>query len=670
MARLLIVDQSLKGVGGHHYDYTLQTSCAAARLGLDVVAVTNQKFGGCRQIDQFAQVLPHFRRTTYSPDSLLSGLRALNSKPSIPTSCPIDLIPYFDLFRHSVRRPAAAPEQMASYEKEPPFTQLRRKTTEILRNNGFLGNRKLWKEHHRRRQQVQLFQESCRALFSSLKLSASDHVFFSTINDIELAGLIGYWATCSDSSAPTWHLQFHFDVFDGRPYTQKLQLPFFKPLKKLFHQIDRVVPYHQIRFYGTTEAIVNQYRQISCYDFSELIYPISGCLQPDSNSQLVRPDFGTHLKKSISDKNQNIKIVNGFHNEDRFSKPLQVSIAGGVRSEKGQEKLKRILPELCTRLFSPGLAKISLQRKQSKKLLSKKPFQLDLPSNVNPDCIEYLPHPLSADSYTDFISNTDIGLITYDPNAYHSRRAGVFCEYLASGVPVIAPTACWMADEIQKVDQIYRKHVESEFPTMESWTYRHLQWQEWNLPTGGGKINFDGIRSPAQASIRWKNEESDNHSKIMHLKFHWIWHKQPGFYLQIQAKFVDKFENVCSHQKATLGTQLHETQCGTLFEVPANAEKVFLGFSNACGEETLSIDRLRVDLLDTGNQSIPVGCIGRTYQDETEIPLLLEHLCENYNHYRSNTKSYQFVWQQDHNPQMTIEQLIHPKDKSEYAFAS
>lgn len=704
LSRLIIVDQSLKGLGGHHFDYVMQLSQAAARRGAEVVVVAHQQFTNHSTLQHYARILPHFRQTTYSRYSLLAGLRAMHRRPPLMDETPPyirNLVP--EEVHHRGTRPSAdGPVETAN--RNMPLASLSRNWRRVReRGQHFLETIQRFagriQDSRGRTRSIQTFSTDCARLFPKLSLMATDHVFFTTINDLELAGLLVYWMGSPESYLPHWHLQFHFDAFHGRAPEYRKQYRTLDPLRCLFEDIENAVPTHQLHYYATTAAIADQYQRLASHPISELVYPISDAFrlrQPepfrvvrefeaaeeidrlrasDANYKMIgslgsdRP-FLNRATAFATDQMSPVGSSHNFPAEALWSphaNGIPIVVAGGVRSEKGQKGLQEIWPELHQQVLATGLGFLVCQRKEKPKWYQKK-FTLEPRSKPeeNEPQVQYLPHPLSTLQYQDLIRQAGIGLLTYDPNSYANRRAGIFGEYLASGVPTLVPAGTWMADQLAKSQIGYHQQVLREQSSTVCWSHSDFDWTPWNVPTGSGGITFDGGDVPAYA---WSPElpsttRIDSTDRLVSVRFHWTWPKEAGTYCRIEILFYDQQRQVIGLDSSSVGQQHPNTAQMALFRIPAHATHFRLGLKNAFHDRNATIQRLLVDVLNPP-QSIPVGAVGLAYDTVTQIPARLVELCTHHDHYRHSARQIAETWFLQHDPTATVAQLFDTESRTQ-----
>lgn len=350
LSRLIIVDHSLKGVGGHHFDYTLQIARAAAERQCEVIVAANRKFASGSRLEHYARILPIFRNTTYSPFSLLAGLRAMYQRPPLKLRSTVESQGITRWSGPEVHRsrPHARHDSTAARTQESlkfgsaqfgaanfgtgtagKTTLPGQRLTSMLTRPFQFGidrcrtlTKHTWncfqylQESSGRNRLVKQFASDCQQLFREVRLNQHDHVFLPAISDLDLAGLLTYWLGNPESYQPIWHMQFHFDVFSGRTPEYRSQLANYGPLRDLFDDIERAVAAYRIHYYATTTNIAQQYQCLSSRQIAPLTYPIS--------DEFLVSGEAVHWKHERSEQ---IKKVAGD--------PLRINTHSGYASQHG-----------------------------------------------------------------------------------------------------------------------------------------------------------------------------------------------------------------------------------------------------------------------------------------------------------------------------------------------
>jgi len=233
MSQLVLIDQSLKGVGGHHFEYAYHILREAEQRGRSIVLATHRDFSQRDSLPATWQVLPLFEHDTYSPHSVY--------------------------FRH-------------------PY-----KPGKSARNNtrtGLLHNIKQWWTARQQQSQRAAFAKSCGKLFLQAPLSADDEVFVPTLSELDLAGLVDFLNQSPQPSQVNWRLQFHFDVCDGRPHEFASQAPRGQSMQESIAGSLQRSAGARFFFYNTTTELTGQYNALQTASFETLHYPVNPKFAP------------------------------------------------------------------------------------------------------------------------------------------------------------------------------------------------------------------------------------------------------------------------------------------------------------------------------------------------------------------------------------------------------
>ncbi|HXN09803.1 MAG TPA: hypothetical protein VN859_01065, partial [Steroidobacteraceae bacterium] len=226
MRKFVLIDHSLRDVGGHHYAYAREFLAAARRAGFEAVLATNRRFRQRGAFADAATVLPLFRNESYTPLS-------------------------FDMqaFRPGVQRAIRRP-----------------------------GLGALWRSYRRARL-ARAFAQDCRSLFDRVRLSSGDQVFLATASEIDLTGLSAFLRAGRALPQVDWHVQFHFGIFQGRDPDYEAQSAAEAALRGIFHAAFTGLEALNVHCYCTTEPLSAQYRRLGVAPFETLPYPVNADLR-------------------------------------------------------------------------------------------------------------------------------------------------------------------------------------------------------------------------------------------------------------------------------------------------------------------------------------------------------------------------------------------------------
>lgn len=388
MARLILIDPSLRGLGGHHYEYDVHTLRAAHALGLETVVAANRRFRATAALPPGCRVFPRFRYTTYSKYTLFSSHR-----------------------RRLIDPPADA---------APP-----RRTPLV---GGLVDRIQAWRFRGGPARRVRNVEQVCAALFREVGIEEGDVVFVPTLSELELAALAEYWSAHPDSKRADWHLQFHFPVFDGREPDYDRQGTRLEALRAHMAASLAKAPDHRLHFYSTTRELCAQYDRLGLRTFEELPYPVSGQILEGTRGERRGPPL-------------RVTCAGGPRAEKQLDE--LVGIAAAVAHDLGaQGRIQWVLQDREDPKTGGPRNLLPLPGATAGARLVHRVAEL----GTGP--VAYLVHPLEGGEYAALIRATDVGLFLYDSERYYARRAGVMQEMLAVGAPVIVPAGCWLSEQV------------------------------------------------------------------------------------------------------------------------------------------------------------------------------------------------------------------------------
>lgn len=523
MSKFIVLDPSLDSVGGHHFDYDYHVLTAARELGFDTALATHRSFPREDALPTECQMFKQFRYHTYNRYSDLVGIRNLQQDEA------------------KVRR-----SQRGALST---FGRLR------LTISDWFDQRKRANPASGRRRRIKQFARDCTSLFSQIPLADGDHVFIPTLSEIELLGLVEFLNSDQNKRSVDWHLQFHFNIFDGREPQYAQQHSRLERIRGHFQRAVEQAVGHRLHFYTTSEPLARQYRQLGLAEFQPLAYP-------------VNPRFQVRTGGRLS------------------GGPLRVTCAGVPREEKGRQFIHELVQAMA--VDADGEEKIQF-------VVQGNSFKFECDSDVSnksapSPSIICVDHPLELDHYVQLIRHADIGLLMYDSDRYYARRAGVLGELLTAGVPVIVPAGCWLSEQIAEPNYQHLEQVEREIPAIET---RPL-----------GEISFAGKSVLRRTFIKIPQGSAEFLTTFrMHPPL------QAGQYVRIQFDQFDRAGNLIGGQTTIIGSRESNKRLLALVHLLPGANAVQATWRNAYGEETIRLVDAQATFLgasDTATASCPL----------------------------------------------------------------
>ena len=659
MANFFIIDQSLRQPGGHHFDYVTCIAQAANELGYWTTIGSHREFAKTDaqvndSIARLGNICHVFRDTTYQPDSYLAGLQHLT-------------------------RSNASDALMSNFESSW-FKRI-------------LHAQKHRKHRRRREQFVRRFAADCERFFRSAQTlhTDNDHVFLTTVSELELMGLAAYLASHPKTVEMTWHLQFHFNLFDGRTPEYEKQDYIAQAIRSCFVAALARLTNHSINFYATSETLADQYNRLGIGELEVLPYPVAKefSRQRDLQSGRNSFSFATAGIKRVARHSETVKqefqaatnrdsdfgttdFQDGFESGDsrakgQFRRTLRLTCPGALRREKNQVAyLQPLVDGIWNSHLATGNVQVVVQRPAKKWHSKKSKLEIELPECAEelPDSpIEYFAHPLSKPDYVELIKSSDCGILFYDSRVYFSRRAGVLGELLSAGKPVIVSSGSWLAEQVQEsifdhVDQL----IDSSrlVRTIES---SDFNWNPTNVPMSGGVLSFDQSRHPFEFTVSRESGDNGFAEDAFAVQFDWHWPTTSGIYCRIDVKQKDGRGDLVDQSSRVVGFRQSAGRVNALFPMQPQTETVEFSLRNPFHDSTASIKRVRIRTLrgqteEESQHGFPIGKVGIVASDVEDLPNCIDELVRYFDHYSDSAIEFSDQWYARHEPQRTVEHLI------------
>ncbi len=602
MTQFVLIDHSIKRLGGHNFEYAYHVLGAAERAGLSPVLAANARFLEGKRVPSTWRVLPCFRHTTYEIGKLRDKQQRLERQATAGNTS----------------RDIAA------------------RASNWINLPNWIRSQLAARYERLQRQIVDRFAEDLDGLLSRLALSAGDQVFVPTLNEHDLVGLLNCVRRRGSPGAARWHLQFHFKVFEGREPDYNDQQPGLDELKALFQRaVQTLGP--SARYYTTTEHLARQYNRLAGPDFTALPYP-------------VNPGLRASVAKRVSERT------------------LRVTCPGGVRPEKGTQLLATAIQPVWEELFAGRRLRLVVQAKR----LGKLPTELRRHARYDrairlegrhESAVAVIRWPLSTEQYLDLIRQSDIGLLLYDSLTYYCRCSGVLVEMLSAGVPVIAPAGCWMADQLSRPIQQYRRQLlaSSEIANIEEVArppMPRLRTESESTSSGPTRLTADLAvpQGATHAMIEVRIDESVGHRGYLSVQCDQI----GGGHMTLDTDWeILSADGVCSYAFVKIGS---------------DAKRLSLTVADAYGMRHDSAASLCCHFITGSDRAVscPSGAVGLVAANVAQVPRLLRELTNNYPHYRRTAGEFASAWGAWHSPEQVVAELIansipvHSLDKSQY----
>jgi hypothetical protein len=230
MPKFVLIDHSLKDLGGHHYPYAYSVLAAAQRAGWQPVLATHRRFAQQDALPPEWRVHALYAHESYSRYTL-------------------------DTQAQLTARAAGA------------------------RQGHWQRTRRWWAARVRTRLATR-FALDCAKLFELEPVGRDDLVFIATTSELDLWGLAAFLGRSGVGLDCHWHLQFHFGVYQGREPDYPSQEGAAAQMRASFTKSLSHSENRRLHFYCTTEQLTRQYRRLAVGNFTTLPYPVHELFRP------------------------------------------------------------------------------------------------------------------------------------------------------------------------------------------------------------------------------------------------------------------------------------------------------------------------------------------------------------------------------------------------------
>lgn len=450
--RLILVDPSIIGTGGHYLEYAAHVLESAQRRGLDCVLVTNKLF----KPESYPSIssLPLFTYDFFGKRPRQgNGVRWLIRKIKMTLSR-FFMTLYFILagrvtatlwgqFRNATRSVLAFVFLVLSFARVilQPLKPLWRtllhtfRATPVLRRLGprqlLNGTRKALRKIKRiiigvftklskgfakpflllkKVVRTVTFYRELRTLSQALHLDQNDLIFWPTLSPFELRMCATYFG--HKNQLPRFAFVFRRNIsFNGCRPNPHIDAEARKVLVAL-DVCAKNLPNEGVRFYTDTPELTRDYESLGRYRFETL--PIPHLPRPQARDEDGR---------------------------------ITLAYVGDAREEKGYD----LLPDLVDTLNSRYCDKIRFKIQSN--LAGGPPHQAMVAARFLLETaggnVELFKNPLTSNEYNTILNDADILLLPYSRENYSVRSSGILIEALSLGRPVVVPTASWLSRQFE-----------------------------------------------------------------------------------------------------------------------------------------------------------------------------------------------------------------------------
>jgi len=453
MAKFIIIDQSLKDLQGHHFEYDISVGEAANRLGYETVIISHKNFP-VELHPRNIIIIPVFKTDWVGNELSRNEILRFLLKYLAPLSSPraiventkkrilIFLKDYYNYLASTKPQILDIIEISAILELRTAIkSDVKKLLTPIGIVLGFIWNllpNKVFVWFLRRLIAISrkifgiLFIQTKKTLkvllglgqfkfgetlFKTLRevgLNSKDHVFIPNLGVGQLYEVLYLLKESNFQELPHFHILLRRDcnepMFDLA--SLKICLNRFYDFK-LFPKL--------VTFYTDTDELTHQHNSLSPIPFVTAPIPF---------------------------RHEKLKGESKPHD---LIKPINIVYLGDARTEKGYQYLPYLVDNLWFSHIRTKKIRFTIQSNYNlaggEAGIPEARMSLEqYPSEQ----VCLLKEALSPDNYYEVLAEADIVVIPYQADRYAVRSSGVLVEALASGIPVVVPANTWMAKQVNK----------------------------------------------------------------------------------------------------------------------------------------------------------------------------------------------------------------------------
>ncbi|MGC4001865.1 MAG: hypothetical protein QM811_01420 [Pirellulales bacterium] len=582
MPRFVLLDHSIKRIGGHHVEYALRVLEEAEKHGYEPVLVTNKRFFERHSFPAHWTIVPVYTNTTYEGKhfrrSRLKTVEALLAATENPQRTGLG-----GIVRAVLTAPYRAYKTRRSLKRDRVF--------------------------------IETFARETANVYDTLNLQPGDQIFMATAGESEMLAMADYYRQHPQAAAVDLHFQFHFPLFKGRAAERIAHDTRHGEMRRAFSEI-AAIPGQRVRGYSTNERAARQFNLLSDLPFEALAAPMDPAyFEPRPPRDVTRPLNLTILGKVRSNKgSQNVStLVDDLGDEFLHAKRCRLLFQS--------HRVAKMAPPL-RKHAKPAATPAEIAKVESPVVAVK--------------------WPLSSSEYLDTVRLTDIGLLPYETNEYFARISGVMVEFQAAGIPVIVTAGGWMADQISEPNWEHADRVLRELPALAVVPEEEWNWLESDSPAHcevvPGKPRIFAEAEPEaliSADVPRRTAVVAVPPRTSHLALSWTWRgcarrksisksKSPraNAHGRKLGRWVETTGRCAADEQGADRTQ------ASVMPVPRGATTLTLEFSDAFGSDDVRVDDLTAYCLDAFAAAIgcPIGAVGLMLGDMSMLPQVVQEM--------------------------------------------
>ena len=686
MRQFVLIDHSIRGLTGHHYEYAVHVLGAAAKAGYQPLLAVNRKFTG--QGEKNWRVFPEYefgfwsepRKRPMAPALLerarqiwflarcklrfsflglawlgrndwakylslrpsgfsgfvthvlgvlfivvMKGLRLAGLLILLPFGVlALPLSALWELLKLLVRPPFFQRYVRALVQELKTYAEF---TKAVLPSSGrnSLGGEKRSRASGRT---AAAFGRDTGNLFNKVHLQAGDVVFLPTVSHRDLLGLLEFFRADGLSSDATWHFLFRRDLYPGTPEDLPESAEEVAEIRSAFQTFQREIGERKVFFYTDSAELTRQYERLETFPFHTLSIP------------------HTYSARDAS-------VGEG---------PLRVTYLGDARREKGYH----LLPKIAGDLKQEGLAgKLRFVFQSNYNVPGGEPEAVVARGQLESfpeSMVSLYKQALSTTDYKALLLSSGITILPYDRTSYGARNSGVLVESLAAGIPVIVPAGTWLSRQLLTAGcRDPHERLRNEMTVVESLSGSSLSWTRHGSPDVSALVDGKLEAGFEDKAICWVDVPEPATHLLLALRFS----KRPHDGCLWITELDEDDADVGPFKRAHLQGDEDQGQCSVVHCLSPQARKLWVAAGSAHQNARVQIEDARIDLLQQPpGRSVPRGAAGLAYQEAEEIPELIREIAGHYAHYRRTAAEFAVQWRNFHNADRIVADVARNADRA------
>jgi hypothetical protein len=624
MPRFVLINPSIKGIGGHYLDYGMHVLAAAKRAGYETVLGTHSQLAATAaeavlqaNVVESGRVLAvcryeHIVRPSEWPclhlasriGRVVIGLGGLLKPISNPSK------PLAD----TAEDPVAQVDALRRESKKRTLATRLRNAHSILveKTAASYYSWATWATH---RAKADSFYESLSQILRQNEFSDGDVVFLPDVTWAEVEGVRRFLADNPTAHRATWHFVLRYNLFKGREPDYPSQVRKFGRARRLLQSLEPLYGTGVVRFYCDTRELCEQYNHLSSIEFESIPIP--------------------HTIAALDG-------VSAFTS----TAPIRAIYLGGARAEKGYRLLPRLVRGMWPEYVKKDRLVFSIQ--SSFDIVGGGSGIAEARADLQrfpPEKVAVLCQPFQSEDYQKFKDSGNISLVLYDPDAYYARSSGILAESLAAGMTVLATAGTWAAAQFADAARDHQIAFREKAKVLKA-------------IVGSLKGEGDGPMTVGGQSKPWKEEHAVpiGANALFGVVSGMA---NPGQFLKVRIELAEPNGKPLSIRHAVVGPLTSGKSHHFLLPLERSATSISIRVWNAFDSRQLTIPQWSIEFLEcaSGDNGFPRSAVGLAVADVEDAAESLQELVDHFPHYRETARRFASSFFEWHNADRLVGQL-------------